>query len=269
MSSKTLWRNLAILSFFVAVAADFSKADVSMKRHVKERGAVSGEWTSQVRIKGLKMRIEATKDGEDFISVWDLSSGEVYRLWPKRKEFSIVDLKTASEKRKGNFLPEKLSRVVKATGKKMQIEGAICEEYRLDLQAPSTPSHGIVWILRDSGTVCVSQTMPEGIEIANFVLEAKKRGYELAAEALSPSPTRLGSYYYGEQSNVVMLAAHTESRVDGPGSSVELSAATDITYSLTVSEIKSEPIPDEEFQIPAGWKQVKDSSPLGKPINSR
>jgi hypothetical protein len=62
MPSRTLWRNPAIVSFLVAVAAEFPKADVAMKRQVKRRGAVSalaGEWTSQVRIKGL--RIDANK----------------------------------------------------------------------------------------------------------------------------------------------------------------------------------------------------------------
>jgi hypothetical protein len=55
----------------------------------------------------------------------------------------------------------------------------------------------------------------------------------------------------------MVLAAKTESGVEGP--SVELHAMTAIQTPVTVSDIKSGLIPDEDFQIPAGWKLIRDN----------
>jgi hypothetical protein len=91
----------------------------------------------------------------------------------------------------------------------------------------------------------------------NFVREAKKRGYTLAAAPLSPTPSPIGSYFYGQEPNVMLLAADTESGLDGIDLGFHAMSTT--KSAVTVSDIKSEPIPDEEFQLPADWKLIKDS----------
>ena len=103
-----------------------------------------------------------------------------------------------------------------------------------------------------------SQTIPEGTEVTNFVLEAKKRGYTVAIGALSPSQSAIGPYFFGQQPNVMVLAASSESNVNGPGT--ELGAMTNVTTTFTMNDINSDAIPDEDFQIPPDWKQKKESA---------
>jgi len=258
MTSKMFGKNLAVLCIFAAVTADFSRADVSMTKHVKTGGIVSGEWTSKLRIKGLKMRIDTTENGDNHVFIYDLDSGKAYRLDPKHKQVIVVDLKSASEHIKGGLLPDKLRRVIKETGNKREIGGISCDEYTFDMQAPTAPSRGGTFVQHDSGTVCVSQTIPEGTEVTNFVLEAKKRGYTVAIGALSPSQSAIGPYFFGQQPNVMVLAASSESNVNGPGT--ELGAMTNVTTTFTMNDINSDAIPDEDFQIPPDWKQKKESA---------
>jgi hypothetical protein len=255
MTSKMFCKNLAVLSIFAAATTDFSRADVSMTKHAKG-GTVSGEWTSTLRIKGLKMRIDTRVNGDNHVSIYDLDSGKWYRLDPKHKQVVVVDLKFASEHIKGGFLPDKLTRVVKETGKQREIGGISCDEYSFDMQAPTAPSHRGTFVQHDSGTVCVSQTIPEGIEVTNFVLEAKKRGYTVAIGALSPGQSAIGPYFFGQQPNVMVLAASSESKVNGP----QLGVRTYVTGTFTMSDIKSDSIPDEDFQIPPDWKQKTGSA---------
>jgi hypothetical protein len=156
---------------------------------------------------------------------------------------------------KSHQVPESLRREMRATGKKTEIAGVSCDEYTFDLQVPTTPSPLLNTVLHDSGTVCVSQTLPEGVEITNFLHEANKRGFTAAAAALSPSLSSIGVYFYGEQPNVLVLAAKTESAVEGLP--MEMRATTTTELTISVSDINSNPIPGEDFQIPADWKLVK------------
>lgn len=66
-------KSLAIVSVLIAVTADILKADVSMTQHGKQVvGPSSGEWTRTPRIKVLKMRIETTGNGDNFITIFAL-----------------------------------------------------------------------------------------------------------------------------------------------------------------------------------------------------
>ena len=248
---------LTILFLTVALTVGPCNADMSMTQHSKQDGMVSGASTKRVRIRGLKMRIDTEKDGENHVIIYDLESGKKYRLIPKRKEIAVTDLKSASEHMKGTLVPERLRRVIKPTGNKTEIGGANCDEYTFDLQVPTVPRHGTSVIQHDSGTVCVSQVIPEGIELTNFVHEAKKRSYTIAAAPLSPTQSPIGSYFYGQEPNVMVLAPDAESALEGID--MEFHAMSTIKSAVTVSDIKFEPIPDEDFQIPADWKRIKDS----------
>jgi hypothetical protein len=258
MTTIVLRKSLAIVFILVALTADISKADVSMTQHGKQVGPSSGEWTRTLRIKGLKMRIDTARNGDNFITIYDLSSGKGYQLYPKRKEAIVVDLKSASGPPNG-LSPDKLRHNLKEAGKKREIGGMSCDEYSFDLQGPYTaPGNGVAFVQNDSGTFCVSRTIPEGIEVTNFVQEAIKRGYRLAISALSPTQTSVGSYFWGQEPNMLVVAAIIESRINGPG--MKSGTIANITNNFVITDIKSGSIPDEEFQIPVDWKQKKESN---------
>jgi hypothetical protein len=65
MTSLVFRKSLVIVSILIAVTAHISKADVSMTQHIK-LGPSAGEWS------GLKLRIDAERNGENIITIYDL-----------------------------------------------------------------------------------------------------------------------------------------------------------------------------------------------------
>jgi len=232
------------------------RADITVKEQIKQGGVVPSEvWTRKLLIKGFKMRVESLSGKESYVTIYDLETGKRVRLSPKRKEALVMDLAPLSERMRGRVVASKLARQIRATGNKKEVAGESCEEYTFDLQAPI--AHFAVQ--HDKGTVCVSQNMPGGVEFTNFVHEAKKRGYTDPASFCSPTVSSIGSYFYGEEPNVMVLFAKTESAAEG-GPVLQLHGMTALESTMTVTEIDStSEIPDEEFQIPADWKVKKDS----------
>jgi len=202
------------------------------------------------------MRIDTTRNGKSRISIFDLDSGKAYWLNPEGKEVIVVDLKSASEHLKGDFMSEKLKRVIQATGKNRKISGISCNEYTFDLKASHLPTYGgSPTSQEDTGMACVSTTTPGGLEVTAFVQEAKRRGYILATEQLNPSGTSIGAYFFDEDANELVVAATSESSFILPFGPSSRSSST--TRASAIDDMNSDPIPDEEFQIPPDWKYKK------------
>jgi len=239
-----------------------SSADVSVTQQGMGEGREpKATWTRTFWISGLKMRVESKHGSESHVYIYDLVAGKRYRLEAKQKKVFVMDL-GAEERRRLIDVPliENLRRVIKPTGKQLEIGGMACDEYTFDLRAPTLPYQGISYVLHDSGTVCVSQVIPGGVDITNFVHEAQKRVYIAAAAVCSPTNSAIGSYFYGDQSNTntVLLSAKTESAYER-GLSGEVQGMTFVEKSMAVTAISNDPIPDKAFQIPPDWKTKKES----------
>src|SRR5208337_744072 len=207
--------------------------------------------------------------GGDFITIYDLSNGKGYQLYPERKEALVFDLKSASGPPSG-ISPDEFKRSIKETGKKKEIGGMSCSEYKLDrLESASDPRYGIGTMMNISGKFCVSQTIPEGIEVASFVHEAMKRGYRVATSALSPTQSPIGSYFLDQQPNMLVVGSTIETRIRNTFPNMNPEPMATITDTWTTDEIKSDPIPDEDFQIPTDWKQTMQSNFRGTTFRCR
>lgn len=248
-----------ILMLVLTVCPIQVRAEVTVTQHGKQGGVAPSEvWTKKLRIKGLKMRVETSRGKKTYVSIYDLETGKRFRLDPQRKEAFVLDLAALSEHERRGVIPKNLTRAIHPTGKKNESLGVSCDEYTFDLQAPTASWRGMSAVLHDTGTVCVSQNIPNGVEFTNFVHEAKKRGYTAAASVCSPTLSPIGLYFYGDEPNVMVLSARTESAFEG-GPVFGLHGMTSVENTMSVTEINSELIPDEEFQVPADWKIKKDT----------
>jgi hypothetical protein len=235
-----------------------TSADVSVVQQVKQGGnGPSGQWRRTMRVKGLKLRLESQHGPDTHIYIYDLEIGKRYRLEPRQKEIFVDDLASRSKQWQSGLILQNRRRVITPTGRKSEVGGMGCDEYTFDLQAPTRPSHGMQIILHDSGTVCVSQAIPDGIEFTNFVHEAQKRGFISAAAVISPSTSPIGAYFYGEQANVLVLSAKSESAYEGG----PLHGMSVVESSMVVTAVNSDPIPEDAFQLPVDWKIKKEVEP--------
>ena len=93
--------------------------------------------------------------------------------------------------------------------------------------------------------------------MAIYVQEAKKRGYVAAAAPWSPTPSPIGPSFFGEQTNVMVLSARTESVSETPPG-LGLGAMSRVENNTTITAIRTDSIPEGTFQIPADWKVKKE-----------
>lgn len=214
-------------------------------------------WTRTVRIKGTKMRIDALHDGESSVYIYDLETGKRYRLDEKKHQIFVQDLAEESKREEGHLAYQIMKKVIKPTGRQLQIAGNSCDEFTFDLQVPTRLGQGPTFVLHDHGTVCASQVIDAGKDVIDFVHEAKRRGYLPAAWVFSPSGPQVGPYFYGDQTNVLLLSTSSESEYEG-GIAYGLPSMGSNTLEMKLTAVNSDRIPDETFQIPSDWKTKKE-----------
>ena len=248
---------------FIGLVSCLTAVSVSADVRITEHGTMSLQskqssgkraWTRIIEIKGQRMRLESGEGAEPRGTIYDLDSGKRFRLAPSSREVLVLDLGKVSIRWRKQVRVEQLSRQVRPSGAQREVLNLPCTEFTFDFLAPaSLPNHQIA---HDRGTVCVTDTAPAGVEFASFVHEARKRGFDLVVATLSPTFSPIGSYFWGDESNFIVLSGMTASGYDAnPGAHVE-SFAYESAWMVT--EISSDPIPNERFDIPNGWKQKRD-----------
>ncbi len=262
-----LLRHVRGSALVVSLTLCVSTIPVHADIRIGERGTRSSantkrvSWTRTIEIKGLKMRLESGQGMPFRVTIYDLESGKRFRLSSSSKKVFVLDLGPISKSWKEEIVQNKMDRVISLSGRKYEVSGLPCDEYTFEFQSPiSLHRFESRQIAHDRGRVCLSKTVPGGAEFASFVHEARKRGYILAVAILSPTFSPIGSYFFGEEPNVMVLSAVTKFGYDSlPGAQIPSTATTAIEESWTVTEIKSEPISDEDFRVPPDWKLKRDS----------
>ena len=243
-----IFRGIGVLSLMILASVAALRADVTIWERDQQGGNVPAELViRKLKIKGLKMRLETRRGSTAFISIYDLESGKRIRLDPKQKVAFVADLKALSEQQLSQIVVKDLRREVRSTGAKGEFQGAACQEYNFELDTRWRTAHGS---LLDSGTVCISESIPGGAEFANFVDEAFRRGYPTVAAACSPLHSLAGDRLYGADLRGIAFSSKTESRFIG---GLGLTQNT-----MNVTEVNIFSVPNEEFKVPANWKIKQD-----------
>jgi hypothetical protein len=229
-------------------------ADVRIKERLTFKDSkTSHEMNRTIEIKGLQMRIEDESSGT--VMIYSVEAGKRFRFDAPKKEVFVLDLLSASKHMEDSVEQKKLSRELRPSGKKSKVVGQDCDEYTFELQAPYLSGRAPVTHLWDRGTVCVSTTAA-GSDFSNFIREAMKRGYARAVLPISPSLSPIGPYFFGQDMNLFVLGARTESSFKSD--KIPPPTIPAVERKAIITEIRSDMIPDEEFQIPVGWKLRKD-----------
>jgi hypothetical protein len=233
-------------------------ADVRVKERLTFKDLHgSREVNRTIEIKGLQMRIE--DEASATVMIYSVEAGKRFRFDAPKKEVFVLDLLSASKDMEDAVTQKKLSRELRPSGKKSRVAGQDCDEYTFELQAPyhsggAPPTH--LW---DRGTVCVSSVAAAGSDFTSFIREAMKRGYVRAVMPISPSLSPIGPYFFGQDTNLFVLGARTESSFKSE--QIPPPRIPPAERKAIITEIRSDMIPDEDFQIPVDWKLGKDKDP--------
>jgi hypothetical protein len=207
-----------------------------------------------IEIKGLKMRIE--DEASATVMIYSVEDGKRFRFDTPKKEVFVLDLLSASKHMEDAVTQKKLSRELRPNGKKSRIAGQECDEYTFELQAPYRGGAATLTHLWDKGTACVSTVAAAGSDFGNFIREAMKRGYVRAVVPISPSLSPIGPYFFGQDTNLFVLGARTESSFKSE--QIPPPRIPPAERKAIITEIRYDMISDEDFQIPVDWKLKKD-----------
>jgi hypothetical protein len=212
-------------AFLLVIAALLStaRADLTIVQQVEGAGPLT---QMTMKIKGDKARIEATPQ---VISIVDSKSGEMLSLLHDQKmvmRMSAAQAKAAAAAMGAQLggqagaqtPPAKVT--VKPTGNKETINGYEAEEY----YAETAGYKASYWIARN---------YPQGDAILKQL------------QAMTPEAWNAG-------------AMGTPDFRDLPGLPIRTNATIgDMKIVTTVKEVKLDPLPDAEFAVPAGYKEMK------------
>lgn len=236
------------------------RADTAVVQQVKEESpAAIQSFTRSLFVRGYKLRMDSKGDSKTLTFIYDLEAGKRYRLDPKRKEVYVADLSYQAKVLQGTLILQQIKSSIRPTGSDLEIDGIRCREFEFDLQAPAPVYHSRQIILHDAGTACLSLHVTGATELTSFVREARKRGYFSAAALFSPTDSVLGAFFYGDESDAMLMFSISKSEPESRSGPLEASPFARMEIK-TVS-VKTQTFPDDTFRIPPDWKVKQDSLP--------
>jgi hypothetical protein len=274
VSWKLIFQQIQFLVLSLLIFHLPASADVTITEHLVARGTGPNyEWNRIIKIKGSKMRIESQHEKETFVTVYDLESGQEMILQPKHRVASIFGLVEESAKLKHTLKLVKSS--IQPTGKTKQALGMNCEEYKYDVYIPDAQhlydGHLIATVQHDTGTLCIARDVIGSKDFGDFAHQLKDHDYipgSISDQNRVQTDTAL--FLLIARLDGLVLE-HTANNEIGGGSGVGLygTVMSGQRFS-TVTSVTAEPLSDDEFRVPDGWKIRKDRSiGLSVPVHLR
>jgi Domain of unknown function (DUF4412) len=225
--------------------------------------------TMTSRVKGMKMRMDMEMGPNiNLSSITDLTAKQVILLRHDEKTATIVTTAAPAEKPPVNAT---LNATVTPTGKTQVIDGIKCDEYAFttsmnmgDLTGPQMPPEAAA-MMKDLkvnmvGSLWVAKEVPGAAEYIAFTKAASTS--DMAAAAAGAAGLNIPGLdkMMKAMSNVDGMAYLTEMNmtIEGTGQMADMMkqmGAMKITTRVT--SVKSDPVADDQFQIPAGYTTVK------------
>lgn len=262
---KPFFRQMSGLILSLLVIQCPAIADLTINEHLVVKGAgPKYEWNRTIKIKGSKMRIESQHENEAFVTIYDLDSGQEMILQPKHGVANVFNLAEESAKLERRMKDVKSS--IQPTGRKKQVLGMDCQDYKYDVQSPDPrhmiDGHLIASVQHVSGILCISPDAPGSQDLADFVRQLRDHNYvpgSISEETHVESESVLFLLIAPLQG--LVLENSTESEVGG-GSGVGLYGRAVVPNErlATVTSVTVETISESDFKVPTGWKIRKDRS---------
>jgi hypothetical protein len=206
-------------------------------------------------IKGSKLRIETKSGDETVTTIYDINNGRQIVLRSRGKEAAVSDFTQESAESENKKFAAEVT--FNATGQSKTVLSRNCDEYSFTIRVPVFEELAVDLFI--TGSVYVLRDGPESKEFADFVMRAQKQNLiwgvssdNVGAIALARAQTAL----YQEAANVGGIPLETDEDVQFQGGywSKPFVKGNSGEKTTVVTSISSDPLPDNRFLVPAGWK---------------
>jgi hypothetical protein len=230
--------------------------DVTLKSKMSGAG-MSGETTQQ--FKGSKLRIDQIMGpGRQVTTIIDAGLRQMISVDHQSKQAEVIDMATIGQAMEKIGATDIKSSVT-PTGQTRQIAGSTCAVYDVQLTVPiQVASQTMTMVL--SGPQCIVKNGPGHAEILAFYKAASDKGFffDAAQAKANPAAAKAMAEMQKKMADLgVPFATETKigMQVDGP--MAEMMKKMGSTFSTEVTSVSTAPVPDSQFEIPAGYKVNK------------
>jgi hypothetical protein len=244
-----------------AVMAAPAGADVTLKRKNDGKmmmGSMAG--TGVQYIKGARMRDDQTVGGNETSTIIDVGAQQMVSLNHKRREALVYDMTKLSADLAKIPMSDIKTKVTPTTITR-QIAGHACTVYNMEATVPmEMGGEKLIFLL--SGPACLAKNGPGHADFATLYTTAAEKGFffgDPRAAKAQPGQARGMTAMYREMAGLgVPLAQEINIKFEGSGPMAGMmSKMGGSSMTSEVVSVSTDPIPDSTFEIPAGYKVVK------------
>jgi hypothetical protein len=266
-------------SLVACLAAGPARADVTIKSTVKATGPAAMEGQSVSSIKGTKMRVETTMSGAmaammpnaqpgqpmKTVTIVDAAARQMTVLDAATKTATVYDLSKMADQMQQAGGPGDVKVSIAPTGQTRQILGRACAEFTLTVSMTVTPpTGGAPMTITLGGPTWIAKDAPGTADFAAFYKAAGESGLFFqpgGGRGAGANPqTRGMAAMYKALADTGGIPYEQIIRVDfgaeGPMADMMKRVGQPGT-TMTVTDVTTNPIPDELFAIPAGYTTKK------------
>jgi hypothetical protein len=239
-------------------------ADVTIMATQKGKGMMSGlvSGDSVTRIKGGKMRVDGTVGDSPTSTLIDLDAQRMSALNHKAKEATVTDLRELQATMR-KLTDNSVKATGTLTGRRQEVAGQGCEEYRIDMTVPATVDPAAPMTVTTSGPFCIVKDAPGKADYAGFYLKAAEKGLIISGDPrpakAQPGQSKCMTELYRQMARLgVPYAIEMDFKFGGEGPMEALMGKVGaFGFSSTVTRVSVEAIPDAVMAVPADYQVVK------------
>ncbi|MBI2833870.1 MAG: hypothetical protein HYX76_05520 [Acidobacteria bacterium] len=252
-------------SFAAALACASLLAVTSLRADVTITSTNSGTGLGRVAagqsvtfIKAKKMRLDTSVAGRTVSSIFDAEAGKMIILNPEKREATVMDATKLANM--PGISPEKITARLTPNGQTKEVAGVTTNGYDLMIAVPmQSPAPGQPEMTMEmSGTVWIAKDAPGTAEYTQFFVAAAKAGMFVGGSGAAVGPQGAAMSQMNKMfadAGGIPYSTKLEMKLKGsPQMAAMMGQMGGTGFETTVVSISTDPVADEKFTIPAGWK---------------
>jgi hypothetical protein len=251
----------ALVALGIAACATTASADVKMVTQMsgKMMGRnPSGETVTY--IKGARMRTDQTMGGNQLSTIMDVDAGELISINHKNKEVEIWNIAELAKTMQGSGVSASGVDVkITPNGATKEIAGYKASGHDMIVSVRAQMAEGMAMTVTISGPAYLSTDAPGVKDYASFYEAAADKGFFFgdprAAKAQPGNAKGMMALYRTMAEKGIPLESRQVIKLSGDGPMAGMFAKMGGgEINSTVSSISAEPLSDDVFAVPAGYK---------------
>jgi hypothetical protein len=250
-------------ALFALAVSQAALADVTLKTTDTGQGlGMSGDTTTTVYIKGLKMRIDGATSRRSTSTIFDVENQKMYVLDARKKEANVWDMAAFSQEIATAVTVGEMQASLEPNGQTRTIAGQSTDGYDLNISLPATlgGAGGMPITMALTGTTWIAKGVPGAADYAAFYQGAAERGWIFSdpqAAKASPGQAKALAQMYTEFARIggIPYESQTSIKIQGDGPmAAMMSRMGAVSMTSRIESVDTGSVSDELFQPPADFK---------------